>query len=332
MKLASITISWLAMLSLAPAPAAPPPPAVDAVPATSAAQFGARARFELLPKAFQSNPILDMTVITEVTDHGKKLPPVSPQVPAYYVFQSAGYHVVGEPVSGKSLASSEVEVVLRQSLATHGYLPAMTGHPPTLMIVYFWGAHNLFDQEDPALSAAQWTNNILDRAALAGGEKFAAELSKAIDQSDAIAAASSSHFPGTASDGSPTLGAAQGVAVMNARMDPVRLFTQQSAKNEFLVDQAESDCYYVVASAYDFASVGTQVKQLLWRTRMTVNALGVSQPQSLPKLIASAGPYFGKEMTEAEVLMEHAVPEGKVQIGTPTVVNLPPAAPEAQKK
>ena len=205
------------------------------------------------------------------------------------------------------------------------------------MINYFWGSHNLFDQDNLAFSEEQWTNNILERAALAGGEKFANELSRAIGRSDDAAATVSTHLGSPATDASSSmagmsnLGAAATVAQMNALMDPVRLFKQRSPKNESLMEQATADCYFVVASAYDFASVSTHVKQLLWRTRMTVGARGVSQPQSVPTLIAAATPYFGRDMPEAEVLSKHALPEGKVEIGTPVEVG-PAASPPAPKK
>ena len=54
--------------------------------------------FELLPKAFQRNPRLNLTVITELTAEGKKLPDVSAQHPAYFLAQSAGYRrTIGSP-------------------------------------------------------------------------------------------------------------------------------------------------------------------------------------------------------------------------------------------
>ena len=124
-------------------------------------------------------------------------------------------------------------------------------------------------------------------------------------------------------DALSNLGAARSVAQMNAVMNPVHLFTQRSTKNQLLVDQASAGCYYVVASAYDFSSIATHVKQLLWRTRMTVNSVGVSQIQSLPTLIASAAPYFGRDMAESAILTKRAVRDGHVEIGTPTVVETP---------
>lgn len=332
-------LAWIAFLPVMHAQSALPLPNV-AAPAKPVVEAGSRLAFELIPKAFQFDPTLDMTVITELTEPGRKLPPISPQAPAYYVVHSAGYHVIGEPHGGKSLAAPEVDAILQRALAARGYLPAAAGHPPTLLIVYFWGAHNVLDQDNPALSDEQWTNNILERAALVGGEKFAAGLATAIQRSDAASSSSATHLTsrvatneaGAAlSDPMSNLGAAAAVAQMNALMNPVRLFKQRSAKNEFLVDQASADCYYVVASAYEYSSVATHAKQLLWRTRMTVNSRGVSQPQALPTLVASAAPYFGRDMAEAETLLKRAVPAGKVKIGTPTVVEPAPAETAAGK-
>jgi hypothetical protein len=59
---------------------------------------------------------------------------------------------------------------------------------------------------------------------------------------------------------------------------------------------------------------------------MTVNSRGVSQIQSLPTLIASAAPYFGRDMAEPEILSRRAN-EGQITIGTPTVIEMPTAAP-----
>jgi hypothetical protein len=298
--------------------------------------------FSLIPKVFQTNPFLDMTVITEMTDAGKQRPLVSPAAPVYYAVHAVGYREIGAPSNEKTLSAAEIGVLLRRALATNGYLPATPEHPPQLLIVYFWGVHNLFDQDNLALSDEQWTNNILERAALVGGEKFAAELATAIERSDSASASISTHLTSasaadpTGRDASPSadygqssqpelnsmsnLGAAQSVAQMNALMDPVRLFKQRSVKNEFLVDQASDSCYFVVASAYDYSSVATHVKLLLWRTRMTVNSRGVSQPQSLPTLVVSAAPYFGREMKDAETLIRRVQHDARVEIGTPTVI------------
>ena len=128
----------------------------------------------------------------------------------------------------------------------------------------------------------------------------------------------------------PSIQPIMGPAQM-AFFNPVYQFKLRNSKNEFLVDQTASDVYYVVASAYDYRSIAAQQRVLLWRTRMTVAAQGVSQVQSLPTLVLSAAAYFGKDMTEAEILSKRPVPEGTVEIGTPTVVESNVPAPPAKK-
>jgi hypothetical protein len=285
--------------------------------------------FSLLPKSFQKNPSLDLTVITEMTEAGKKLPPVSPSAPAYFITQSGGFKQLGHaPGNEKSLSQEQVEKILTHSLATNGYLPAQPpATPPSIVIIYVWGSHNLLvegDADNPSLSGQAVARNLLDRAALVGGEKFAKQMLDMFQQADSLAISTSASSRMPSADG---LGPAVGPAQLEM-MNPVYLFKLRNPKNEFLVDQMAEDVYYVVASAYDYKALTEKKRLLLWRTRMTVATQGVSQEQTLPTLIASAGPYFGKEMTESEILTRR-VREGSVEVGTPTVVE--PAATPAKK-
>jgi len=320
------SLAWFFALSVALAEGNPP----IALKAKPAAPAQSQWVFSLLPKSLQSNPSLELTVITEVTDEGKKLPPVSPDHPAYYIAQSAGYVAVGDTYGNeKTLPADELERILKKSLATNGYLPAKPpAQPPTLAVIYYWGTHNLFTNDNGSRSADQVARNILDRAALVGGTKFAKELATLFEQADAMSAAGS---PGPSASSDDASGDSPGSAPMLTpiNMDfanPVNIFKLKNPKNEFLVDQASDDCYYVVASVYDYAAFTHNLHKLLWRTRMTVNAKGVSQVQSLPTLIASAAPYFGRDMPESEILSKRAK-EGEITIGTPTVVEMPTAAP-----
>ena len=95
--------------------------------------------------------------------------------------------------------------------------------------------------------------------------------------------------------------------------NPVAMFRRASVRNETLLEQTANDVYYVVASAYDHKSAAANRRVLLWRTRMTVAAQGVSQDQTLPTLVMSAAPYFGKDMPEAELLTRRTR-EGTVEI------------------
>src|ERR1041385_5131986 len=69
--------------------------------------------FSLLPKSLQKNPRLDLTVITEMTEAGKKLAPVSPAKPAYFEAFSAGFHQLGHaPGNEKTLTPPDIERLL----------------------------------------------------------------------------------------------------------------------------------------------------------------------------------------------------------------------------
>jgi hypothetical protein len=273
--------------------------------------------FSILPKSLQKNPLLDLTVITEMTDAGRQAAPVTPEHPGYFELFSAGFRQLGDvPANEKTLAKEDVAKLLTRALATNGYHPAKAPEqPPSVLIIYTWGSHNRRDEadaENPSLSAQAVAANILDRAALVGGERFAQKLLELFEQADSMQIAASARVP------------PGGEQVITPEMvefaNPVAMFRRASGKNESLLDQTTNDVYYVVASAYDYRSATSNRKILLWRTRMTVAAQGVSQEQTLPTLMLSAGPYFGRDMPEAELLTKRPVPNGTVEIGTPVVV------------
>lgn len=310
----------LAFSAFAHAAIAAEPPGTGPATVTPKKPGGTSWVFSLIPNAFQKNPRLNMTLITEVSEAGRQRPPASRDAPVYYTARSGGYRAFGDSQSRLPFSADDASRLLASSLKSAGYLPADATHPATLFIVYVWGAHNLPDLDTGAVTAAQLAANILDRAALAGGEKFAADLGRAMALSDAASSATAPALGAAAQSSGMDLGAAAGLAVVSAGADPVRVFRLAAPKNSFLVDHVASDLYYVVASAYDFASLANPPRVLLWRTRMTVNAAGVSQADSLPALIAAATPFFGRDMQEPEVLSKLAVREGQVDVGSPSVV------------
>ncbi len=301
-------------------PVAAPTPDVPSATAPKPASHAPSSQwvFRLLPKSLQQNPNLELTVITEMTDDGAERPAVTPEHPAYFITQSMGAHGFGDPSADeKILPQADVEGILTKSLAANGYRPAREpDQPPSLAVFYTWGSHKLLhdvDEENPAQSAEQVARNLLDRAALVGGEKFAGEMRRIFTAEETNASA-------TPTTHGPDMGPGMEF------IDPMNAYRMKRAKNEFLVDQMADDVYFVVASAYDYRTLGQKPPTLLWRTRMTVASRGVSQDQALPTLVASAAPYFGREMDDVEILTKRAVRDGKVEIGTPTVVSPATAA------
>lgn len=100
-------------------------------------------------------------------------------------------------------------------------------------------------------------------------------------------------------------------------------------KQIYLQEQMADDLYFVVASAYDYEQLARGNRKLVWRTTMTVSAMGVAMTESLSPLIASAAPFFGREMTEPQLTSKHIYRDGKVEIGPLQVVDIPPPGTKA---
>ena len=261
--------------------------------------------FSLVPKAFQKNPLVDQTVITEMTEEGKKLPPPSRENPAYYVAEPGGFHVEGHSPGDEQPPAADLERSMKQALAINGYQPSSPGHPPSLLIIYYWGSHNNLDQGSAEVPSTAFTDaghkNLLSRAALVGGNKFAGELKKALELQDRqreMAAAAPPEYNG-----------------MMSAFGPLQRFTERDPKTRQLYEESKADCYYVVASAYDYLAAARGQRILLWRSKMTVDAQGVSMTDTLPGLILNAGTYFGRDMPEPATITKRVSREGQVRLG-----------------
>ncbi len=261
--------------------------------------------FSLLPKSFQKSPLVDQTVMTEMTAEGKKLPPASREDPAYFVSQPGGYHMEGHGLADeKQPTAAELEGSMKRALAVNGYLPASPGHPPTLLIIYHWGSHNNLDQGSVEVEGTAFQDvrhkNLLSRAALVGGTKFADELKAALEKQDR---------QNELADAAPA-----GLTMMPI-MNPLHLFVERDAKTRQLFEQSTEDCYYVIASAYDYQSVARGQRVLLWRSKLTADARGVSMPDTLPGLILNAGQYLGRDMPESATLTKRVDRDTQVRLG-----------------
>lgn len=237
--------------------------------------------FSLLPKAFQSNPQLEMTYVGELTDFGRTLTPPTPEHPVYYVTYNTGYRMFGDTMGDNPPKSEYLDKILRHSLSKNSYLPATRKHPPQLALIFHWGAHNAMDFEMRSLFPHLSQRHILERSYLVGGHKFRKSIADRLAYGD---------FP-----------------------------TYHTTKNEFLTYQASLGLYFAVVSAYDMAAFQEGTRRLVWRASMTVNTTGVSMVDSLPALILSAAPAFGRDMTEPDIVLRR-VRRGVVEYGPATVV------------
>ena len=271
----------------------------------------------MLPQSLQKDPYIDISVITEMTDAGKKLPLPTAAKPISYHLQSTGRHDFGAKTAIKHpLPEEKVSRLLTKALDAAGYSLLDPKQRPSVAIFYSWGLHSDLPKND---SAALVQMNLLDRARLVGGDGFARTMRElfrqANDQESALASATSGL------EKPPMIGL----------LNPVALYSHRSLKNGFLVDQFSDELYYVMVSAYDYLELMQKNRVLLWRTTMTVSARGMNEEQTYSPMLTTAAEYLGKEMPEAMIFTKRSVPRGQIEIGAPTIVE-PPAKPKAEKK
>lgn len=247
---------------------------------------------------------------------------------------------------GNPPSAADMELAMQKALGAAGYLPAaLPERPPTLAIIFTYGTHATDPEVPPDLEFARdmqaqaanpgesvpfaptpsvrpssaeellpivlnngtLYNDLLERAALVAGPKFAAEfkqaLAKEVDNINLNVA-----LPGAMAPVSP-----------DAR-SPYQMFVSKNPMVAYLVETAFHTVYFVVASAYDYPAMLKGEKRLMWRTKMTVDAQGVALKESLLPMIASAAPYLGKDMSEVNVVSQRISRQGKVEIGEATVV------------
>ncbi len=251
-------------------------------------------QLELLPKAFASNPRIEMTVYSERTDYGRTLPDPTPEQPAYYVAHSEGYKPMGSsPIRENPPAQEKIDTLLQGVLAKRSFLPAREiSHPPTLAIFYYWGSHSGLDVRDimgsPELISLR-RRDILERARLVGGLDNVQKMARQMDE---------------------------GIPIH-----------ERMAREQHLQYQAAHNLYYVVVSAYDFAALTRGERKLAWRTTLTVNDQGVSMKETLPPLITSAIDFYGRDTGES-LALQRRINRGSVTLGPLIIIGTALPDPE----
>ncbi|MEO6003517.1 MAG: hypothetical protein ABIZ04_23135 [Opitutus sp.] len=256
------------------------------LPLAGAAESGG-LHFELMPKAFQSNPELNMTVVTEFTDYGRSFPQASTEHPVYFIPHDGGLKSKGDLLAGeKSPTHEQMERVLLRTLATQGFkLAENPAHSPDIALFYSWGSYNAPDKDMALLFPEAARNQLLERSMLVGGKSFVRVLDS------------------ESSDG----------------LFNVFSYAGREKTYEFLLDQAARDIQFVVVSAYSFKDLAHNERRLLWRTSMTVEGTGVSMAQTLQPLVLTAGPYIGREVPATG--LRRRVKIGTVELGPIKVID-----------
>lgn len=292
--------------------------------------------FSLLPKSLQRRPVLDFHVISELTDEGRKLAPPSTANPVYYIALPGKFTQLGNNnYAGETPPNVErLTLAMEAALVSGDFLKASPTSPlPAIAVVFNYGSFARFSMDfhdmaaDQKLADLGYENgpvlrseerdirallpvvlsnkaerdDILKRAAIIGGEKFSLNLAKALNEES------------VQTSGGDTL-RDLGFNPIDA-VSPFYRFMNENENLMGLVEDSFSGCYFVMASAYDYIAMKKGQRVLLWRTKMTVNASGINMTESLPPLVRAAGPYLGKDMSDAVTLTRRINRSGRVDIG-----------------
>ncbi len=227
---------------------------------------------------------VEVTVNTDVTPAGAKLPPASPGHPVYYLGVSMGYRDLGGIIAGDKLPSEKtMDTWVARALAKQGYLPADAKHPPTEIVVFTWGSLyvNWFTG-NPDFPQQMNRGQMLQ---FMGGEKLGLV----------------SRFP----------------TFPDMELAPELTLLKPSAQK--IRTASSGDLYMAALLGYDLQAALHKKAVLLWRTRIACPSRGLVMADTLPKMITIAAPLIARETAVPEWIRASDVYKPVVKIGNPVV-------------
>jgi len=266
-----------------------------------------------------------ITVGTEMTDAGRKLPMPTFDKPVYYIVQSVERHDIGD-VRGDTKDTPDIPVaalkqLLFTALAANGYCLADANHPPTQAITCVCGVLNKIDPVNPNSEvdpdaqdkAAQTFLSVPKSPSPPGTDKNARA---ALSPSDEVGMKDSSRLQNLRSHAEIVGGkkfADEFAAAFSGQLqcsgtvgcepsDSLRRFVTRDDTTGVLVYAIFNDCYYCIVTSHDMGALKNNGGKLLWTTRVSAISQKFSFEQRLPVMVITASWYFGRETDGVEVL------------------------------
>jgi hypothetical protein len=231
-------------------------------------------------------------VVVDVSEAGKKVAPPSPEHPAFYVPLVIGYREEGGVFAGEK-APPPQDVVLRhfaKTLAQQGYrvVGPDTGEP-TLLLVFSWGSWNPLQDTMPIEASP-------DEAEPNVPPPGPGELTRTLPSSN----------------GRNMLALVAGNTVKNIPWMPSNM---TNTELENVRSDVADNRYFAVVAAFDWAAAQEKKRVILWSAKMSIRSTGVWLDEILPSMIASGGPFFGRETRERQEVTVPLMRDGKVELG-----------------
>jgi hypothetical protein len=232
---------------------------------------------------------VQVVAVTDTTPVGALRRPISPASPAYYSAVSAGYRDFGGIVAGEKVPpKDDVLKTIARVLAKQGYLPATDDHPPSLLLIWTWGTMNT--DRMYSFSPDDTEGRQVNRQQLL---RFMGAYKLGLVSKEPGSFQQDMFLTGT-------------------------LF--RDADTEMISDLASEDLYVAAISAYDYSAATRQQKVLLWTTKISCPSRGLAMKETLPAMLALAGPYIGRETAKPVSVKATDKFKPDVKIGDPKVV------------
>ncbi len=248
--------------------------------------FGSSASAGILEWIFPKHDV-QVIAVTDTTPAGALRRKVTPENPVYYQAVSAGYRDFGGIIAGDKIPpKDEVMKTIAKVLAKQGYLPGSAEHPPSLIVIWTWGTLNT-DRMPTADGDEGRQINRQQMMRFLGGYKLGL-ITKEPDP------------------------------FHQDLLMPGAMF--RDADSEMIADLATDDLYVAAISAYDYNAATKSQKVLLWTTKISCPSRGLAMNETLPAMLALAGPHIGRETVKPVSILATEKFKAEVKIGDPTVV------------
>lgn len=99
-------------------------------------------------------------------------------------------------------------------------------------------------------------------------------------------------------------------------------------KRENLRREGVAGRHFVRLVAFDYEAAKRKRRKLLWHARVSTYSDGIQLTDVLATLIKTGGPFFGRETKQPVTQVVPFIPQGRVVIGDPTVVEFVPEDPQ----
>ena len=273
-----------------------------------------------------------VSVVVDMTEEGEKLPRPDPASPTYYYPWTVGYVEKGDILVGEKPPPPAwgVQHLIAKALAQRGYLLAKKGHPPSIVLILWWGYFApMIDHREGMRSSGSAFDTPNDSLYLPGvgisnGTKHGNGQAGGVSATETAA-----EYMGP--------GASIPLGAVWQFMDSHEAYTMvagasfednltkfEPVTNEIHV-AVRQPRYYLMVSAIDFKAAVQKKPVLLWCARVSTELQGRDLADVLPTLISSGVPRFGESTNGAHFFTAERIPIGHVEAGLPVVKSSAPA-------